>query len=205
VSPRRLTRQESQARTRERLLNTAERVFLKKGYHEASIGEIAEAAGYTTGAVYSNFANKEELGLAVLERRVVEVGIALQEALSTAEPTFDARLHAAETLWGSTLGSEEWMVLATEFTLAARHKPALRKQFFERVNAGRVLLGSLLAHQYEEIGIELPTSPDRLAATVLGLSIGLSVLHIADPELGPAAFGEALALLLRGLELPVPR
>lgn len=60
---RRLTREESQAQTRGRLLDAARTVFAGRGYHGASVEEIAEEAGYSKGAVYSNFESKEEIFL----------------------------------------------------------------------------------------------------------------------------------------------
>src|SRR5262249_52935422 len=63
----RLTRKETQEQTRARLVETAKELFLADGYNATSLGQVADAAGYTKGAVYSNFATKQELGLAVLE------------------------------------------------------------------------------------------------------------------------------------------
>src|SRR4029450_2260196 len=63
----RLTRTERQGQTRSQLLDAALRVFLRQGFHGASLDEIAEEAGYTTGAVYSNFKGKDDLFLAVLD------------------------------------------------------------------------------------------------------------------------------------------
>ena len=67
--PTRLTRAEQRDVTRSRLLDAAEKVFVDRGFHAASVDEVAEEAGYSKGAVYSNFENKDELFLAVLERR----------------------------------------------------------------------------------------------------------------------------------------
>src|SRR5205814_4880168 len=72
-----LTRREKQEQTRERLLEAAASVFARRGYQQASVEEIAAEAGFTTGAVYSNFAGKEELFLALadnqVEKRVAEI------------------------------------------------------------------------------------------------------------------------------------
>lgn len=64
----RLTRAESQARTREQLIETAKQLFLRDGYSVTSLERVADEAGYSKGAVYSNFRNKDELCLAVLDR-----------------------------------------------------------------------------------------------------------------------------------------
>ena len=52
---KRLTREESKEQTRLRLLDAAQTIFMKKGYVATSVEDIAEAAGYTRGAFYSNF------------------------------------------------------------------------------------------------------------------------------------------------------
>src|ERR1700730_17478626 len=125
MSPRPLTRQESQARTRARLLKAAGKVLLRDGFHAASIGQIANAAGYTTGAVYSNFESKEELCLAVLEDRFLGLAANLTGALAAAALTGDARMAAVETWYECILGQEQWGLLAAEFSLAIRKKPAI--------------------------------------------------------------------------------
>ena len=70
MAPKRLSRQESQLQTRERLLEAAASVFSQRGFYEASVDEVAEEAGFSKGAVYSNFASKEELFLVLLDRHL---------------------------------------------------------------------------------------------------------------------------------------
>ena len=69
MSATRISRTDSRARTRSGLLEAAHRVFVRRGFHAATLDEIADEAGYTKGAVYSNFASKEDLFFAVYERR----------------------------------------------------------------------------------------------------------------------------------------
>src|SRR5256885_1958970 len=64
---RRLSRQEKQAQTRVRLLRSAELVFAERGFFAASLDEIAARAGFSIGAVYSNFESKGDLFLALFE------------------------------------------------------------------------------------------------------------------------------------------
>lgn len=198
-----LTRQESQARTRSRLVRSAERVFLKQGYLAASIGQIARTAGYTTGAVYSNFTSKEDLGLAVIQRHMVKGIVAMQEQLDAAEPTVTARLAALGQWVDDQLGDEEWVVLVTEFALSTRHKPAMRAQSSQGLMAARMAISGILDGQSQELGVPLPMSSDRLAAAILGLGIGVSVLRIADPTTDARTFGEATGILLAQLSAGV--
>ena len=67
---KRLSREESQAQTRERLIDTAQQLFVANGYGGASIRDIANKAGYSQGAFYSNFASKEDVLLELLRRHM---------------------------------------------------------------------------------------------------------------------------------------
>src|SRR4051812_23720979 len=64
---RRLTRAEQKARTRESLLRSAAKVFARQGFQAATLEDVAEGAGFSKGAVYANFASKDELFIALLE------------------------------------------------------------------------------------------------------------------------------------------
>jgi len=68
----RLTRKEQQARTRAGLMDSAARVFSRRGLERASVDEIAEDAGFTKGAFYANFTSKEEIFLAMLDARFAD-------------------------------------------------------------------------------------------------------------------------------------
>ena len=77
----RMTREQSKALTRERLLDAARNVFARSGFHGASVEEIASEAGFSTGALYSNFDGKEELFLALMEREIDEHAREIAEAV----------------------------------------------------------------------------------------------------------------------------
>src|ERR1700710_2155890 len=70
--PGRMTREQSKANTRERLLAAARSAFASNGFHGASVEEIASSAGFSTGALYSNFDSKEDLFLVLMEREIDE-------------------------------------------------------------------------------------------------------------------------------------
>ena len=65
----RLTRAQSQAQTRERVLAAARAAFIRDGFARTSLESIAEAAGFSKGAVYSNFESKDALFLELLEEK----------------------------------------------------------------------------------------------------------------------------------------
>src|SRR5580700_11761328 len=78
----RLTRAEAKERTRQRLLDSAARIFAEKGFGGASLEEIAESAGYSTGALYANFANKDQLFMEVVAARRARTAVRRAEAVA---------------------------------------------------------------------------------------------------------------------------
>src|SRR3954452_5275560 len=66
--PRRLPRAEQQARTRQAVLDAATTLFAARGFHATGIEDIAQRAGMSRGAIYSNFTSKQDLLLAVMGR-----------------------------------------------------------------------------------------------------------------------------------------
>ena len=81
--PRAWTRAERKELTRELLLDAAIEVFAQRGYHGASLEDVAAAAGFTKGAVYSNFETKADLFLALLVRETARRNVALARAVAS--------------------------------------------------------------------------------------------------------------------------
>jgi AcrR family transcriptional regulator len=194
----RLTREQQQAATRERVLAAATTTFLEKGFHGTTIATVAETAGFTSGAIYSNFASKEDLVLAVLDRHAAERTRLLAEALSAATDLED--LLARVSRWfGSRIETDpEWPVLQMELALTTRHSPSLRRKLRDRHRATHAALAQVLRQQSARFGLDLPLDADTLASTVHGLGEGLTVQRFLDPST-PAAevFHQSLTILLR--------
>ena len=141
---KRLTREESKARTRAELLRAADRLFLRRGFVATSLSEIADEAGLTKGAVYSNFASKEELFLAVLEeyeaRRQTDEAQAGPYGISAVSgATPEERARAFGRNMASDKLSRRYMALFLEMNAFALRDDRARKwvadhnqAFFER-------------------------------------------------------------------------
>ena len=100
-------------------------MFARRGFHAATVDEVADAAGYTKGAVYSNFANKDELFLALLDQRV-----AAQLQQVQALYAIDSSQELAAALRGRTeqefAAARDFGVLMVEFSLYAMRNPPPR-------------------------------------------------------------------------------
>jgi AcrR family transcriptional regulator len=178
----RLTRAESQARTREQLVTTAKDLFLRDGYFATSLEKVADEAGYSKGAVYSNFRNKDELCLAVLDRIHGEQVDLIAVALLDAEGV-DGLITAFQSWAERSIGDEAWTSLEVEFATSARRNPQVRHELAIRDKAIRDGIAALLANYAEQFGITLPMSPDDAATALLSLGIGLGVQRAIDPSI----------------------
>jgi AcrR family transcriptional regulator len=190
VSVARLTRAEAQAQTRQRLLDAAAVVFARRGFHGASLEEVADEAGYTKGAVYSNFASKENLFLAVLEARFrdrTEFYRRLGEQAAR-EPGQDL----PGLLPGLDAPDEVWCLLETEFWLYALRNPSVRERMAALYRQYCAEL-SPLAAPYAAGDLD----PEEVVAAVIALYYGLTLRLQGDPG---AVRPDLVTRILRALE-----
>ena len=161
--------------TRGRLLATAADVFFSHGYGATSVDAVAAAAGYTTGAIYSNFGGKADLFLAVIERVAEQDLTAMRGALEGASS--DEQVLAALTS-SFTADSERWRarVAATvEFVATARTKPELRQRIDRAQARVDETLGDVLVAVSRGLRLPPPTDLDRLTHAVNALMGGFAV------------------------------
>src|SRR5918999_4690961 len=114
------TRRQRQAETRSSLLRSASKLFCRHGLEGASVEDVAQDAGYTKGAFYSNFKSKEELFLVMLDERFGERLDQLERMLDTAEGTEEQAAHdTALDFIGMFRDEEDWKRLYFEFVAYA--------------------------------------------------------------------------------------
>ena len=200
----RLNRQERKSQTRERLIDAAAAVFAQSGFETATLDEVAAAAGYTKGAVYSNFASKTELFIALIERRI---------EVQTAE---HARRFEGQDLPGLARTLEagpdedpdserQWLLLAVEFWLHAMRDERARVLMAEQYERARLASAELIAPLYQTMGQEPSMPPRDLAIVIESIGIGLAIQAALDPgAVRMSLQGEVVARLLNLQALPDP-
>jgi AcrR family transcriptional regulator len=179
----RLTRAENQARTRQQLMDTARALFLRDGYLTTSLAKVADEAGFSTGAVYSNFASKAELALAVLDQIHNEELGAISTVLADATSVAD-KLTAFED-WAIAALHSGWPRLELEFAMEARHEPALVRAIADQERSAVGRLAAVAEQQLAVLGIPAVVSSKVVAGAVLSLACGLAVQHMIDPAVSP--------------------
>jgi AcrR family transcriptional regulator len=194
VRPRRLTRAQQQAVTRDRLLAAAEQVIDRHGYGGASIDLITAEAGYSKGAIYSNFESKEALFLELL-RLYMERDMAELERIVRLDPD---KLSAAVTGWLKAMHAErDCPLLVTELQLHARRSPAFAKRYYALQEQQTRTLAGILERYFKAASVPLPMDALELAASMTALANGLSLQRPRSKPGAPSATGRIIGGMLK--------
>jgi AcrR family transcriptional regulator len=193
----RLSRVERRQQTRRELVAAAEACFVSRGFHASSVDEVAERAGYTKGAVYSNFASKEDLFFAVYERRVEQVLTEVVPGLlqGSAEDAFDqlaaGALHRRDP-------DDGWRAVFFEFWAHVVRHPELRERFaaiharfLEPMAEGVRALAA-------ERGLTLPAdvTATQVAVAWNAMEVGLNLERLTQPQTVDRALARRVGKLL---------
>lgn len=202
----RMTREQSKAHTRERLLDAARSVFARGGFHGASVEEIASEAGFSTGALYSNFDGKEDLFLALMEREIAAHAREIAEAVG-ARSSVDERAKGGARQWMTMIEREpELLLLFMEFWAYGVRDARVRPKVAARFAQVRELLTRLIADGVREFDLELALPAEQLAVAIDALADGIARQKLADPGAVPdELMGKVLSILFAGATRPAKR
>ena len=170
----RLTRAERSAQTRDELLAAAQRRFFEAGYHATTLDDVADAAGYTKGAVYSTFGSKAGLFLALFDDIVDQRLAATRAIIDTEDSSSEASLRALADQPAQDPNAR-FLLLSIEFWVHAAREPALLDAFSQRYRRLRASLAELAPQ-------DSPLDPQRWALVTLALSNGFALERLADPD-----------------------
>jgi AcrR family transcriptional regulator len=178
-----MTREESRARTRELVLDSAAVIFRRDGFHQASIDEIAEEAGYSRGAVYSSFANKEEFFLALHDREAQKSVQLIAERLLEDGTLEDAAQTAARTFYERHLADPEWSLLLAEFSVHAARNPEVARRFREQDRLWREASTRLIAEICARECVECEErEADEVVTAMMAIGCGITLEQQVAPD-----------------------
>jgi AcrR family transcriptional regulator len=202
----RLTRAQRQEQTRAELLQAAKHRFLSHGYAATSLDDIADDAGFSKGAVYSNFGSKPNLCREVLELIHHEKFDEMAE-LATSDDELEARVAAVSAWLERTAGDVGWTMLELEFVVLSRNNPELGEMITTLRNDAATMIVEVLQSMSAKLGFteeqlagnDVAASLDDLGNLLLSAGIGLGIQRAVDPSV-PArpltdAFGHLAKLL----------
>ena len=171
---KRLTREQSRAQTRAMLIAEGRKHFLRYGLGGAVAEKIAEDAGYSRGALYSNFDSKEELFAAVVREEQAR-RIDFFRSLLKDEPSAKKRVKKFRDALADLMTDHDWVVLRAEFEAGALRSERIRQRFVEvhqqQLHNGSELIRDLL--RSPEVTSKL--KPEDFITVIINLAHGLAV------------------------------
>ncbi|MBD9421329.1 TetR family transcriptional regulator [Achromobacter sp. ACM04] len=181
MSKVRLTREQSRDQTRQRLLDAAQSIFLAKGFVAASVEDIAEQAGYTRGAFYSNFTSKSELFLQLLRRDHESVMSDMRAIFEDGEsrPQMEARVLE---YYSTHYRENDCFLLWMEGKLQAARDPDFRAGFVACMRELREATTEYIRQFSARVGTPLRMPPEQMALGLLALSDGMQFSYAFDPQ-----------------------
>jgi AcrR family transcriptional regulator len=189
-----MSRAERQQRTRGELVDAAERLFIKHGFHAASLDAVAAEAGFTKGAVYSNFASKEDLFFAVYERRVDRRVEQMEAAIAEAPTPRDAIEHMIPGAGGRPQAEDGWLAVFFEFWAHVLRHPELRERFAAQHR--RVI--EPLAKASAELEQLRPDDAHKVATARFAMQLGLQLERLTQPDVVDADLSRRVGLMFIG-------
>jgi len=194
-------RRPGRAAVRRRLLDAALGVFAEHGYAGANLDQVAAAAGLTKGAIYSNFASKDDLFFAMMHdqgvRRVEAVRAALEA--SAGAPRQQQALHdIGRILTEAFIQQREWQLVFLDFWRRAVQDDDVRAQFAAHRRTLRAAIADCVKQALGRAPALGELTVDDIVTVFLALSNGLAIEQYADPDVVSSdLFGRVLAQLSR--------
>jgi AcrR family transcriptional regulator len=199
MSPVTLTRAERKAETRAALLDSAARLFSRRGLEGTSVDQIAADAGYTKGAFYANFKSKEQLFLVMLDEKYAAELERFEAGLpGDGLPAEEVRA-AAEDFIRFVWSDPSWPKLYFEFVAYAVRHPRFRKELAERDRALRERMSAVIRAASQNFPADPPLPADDLAIMLFCMANGFLMGQLLEPELSGELYGTMQATFFRGL------
>jgi AcrR family transcriptional regulator len=203
--PIRLTREQQKADTRARLIECAHAVFLRNGFHAATLEEIALQAGVTKGAVYSNFASKAQLFLAVNGTRM-QARLGEYQRLRVAMTRLDTLVREYMRIIIRDDPDGRWASVVAEASAVAAGDEPFRAALTGQSSRGNAVIAEAMVDVAERTGVEFRLPRAQMVKVGSALMRGLLLQRLLDPQGVSRAFIEDVYVaFIEAMVRPRPR
>ena len=168
---------------RQRLLEAAVELFDEVGYVRASLQQIARRAGFTKGAVYSNFASKQELFAALMTEQVASTTAAVLAVLADTTDTSAVIDRAAAALAKELLHRGDWSLMSAELAAQGARDPESAKAYRRFRRTQRQEIEKAVGDMSSRLGVEIDVPVAAL--TLQSALSGVALERAADPASYP--------------------
>ncbi|MFZ2173228.1 MAG: TetR family transcriptional regulator [Rhodococcus sp. (in: high G+C Gram-positive bacteria)] len=183
---------------RQRLLDAAAEEFAERGFGAARLTEVARRAGFTKGAVYSNFESKQALFAELFAQRSLELAGRVLEEIADMGAS-DAAGKGGEAIAAWLVHEPGWSLLVLEFGVLASRDPQIAQAYLRERRQLRARLVELIAERARVWGVEDSFDVQTTAISLMALISGLVLEHSVDPDqVDRQAMGEAVTALFAG-------
>jgi|SRR5580700_2972501 AcrR family transcriptional regulator len=195
-------RSERKAATRARLLQAAARVYARRGLAGATLDEVAGEAGFTKGAVYAHFGSKENLLLALLREHLAGQIAEQLELFDRDRASWERPLAGADSWMAHLRADPTPFRLFVELWSYAQRDEDLRRRLASGLGVFRATFARFASDSSADAGIEVSAAVnEQFGTALLGLSVGLGMLELADPDSVPVPLlGVVTSIFIRALE-----
>ncbi len=199
MTPERIRRR-PRAETRRDLLDAATRVFAREGFRGTSVEAVSEEAGYSRGALYSNFKSKEDLFLALWEERIERRRRELREVMRRAGDPASGLSPVSANVMEALDRERDWFLLYFEFVLHATRDREFAQRFERVREQGLAELATGIADGLENAGLKSSVAASDIALALKALSYGLAIERLANEGAVPKDLcGRVVELIFRGI------
>jgi AcrR family transcriptional regulator len=194
-------RRRPRAETRRDLLDAAARVFAREGLHGASVEAVSEQAGFSRGAVYSNFKSKEDLFLALWEERIERRRRELRAVMERSDGPAAGLAPVSANVMQALDRESEWFLLYFEFALHAARDAEFADRFERVREQGLAKLAAGIAAGFHKAGLNSSLDPADLALALKALSYGLALERLVNEDaVSDELLGRLMELIFRGIQ-----
>lgn len=190
-------RRPRRADVRDRLLTAAAQLFSQHGYEQTSLDQVAATAGFTKGAVYSNFASKDDLFLDLMDSHIELRVRQVQEALARSADAASTGRVVGDEVTAALAEDRQWQLLFLDYVLRAARDPAVQERLVEHRHRVRSLITQAVREVMGERTARGGLDAEAVASAILALSNGLAIEQIASPGTVP---DDLLGRLLQALQ-----
>jgi AcrR family transcriptional regulator len=197
----RMTRKEQQAHTRECLMHSAAKLFAQRGLQQASIDDLAEDAGFTKGAFYANFKNKEELFLAMLDEKFADRAQQIEQVVGGEGTGAEKAARAGDDFAAMLRADPEWQRLFFEFSTYAARDEDFRQELVTRYRWLQDRIATVLRERGELFELPASLEPERVALMTCAMANGYALEKLLEGDAIPdELYGTMLMIFFAGLK-----